>query len=506
MLFTSIKFIIFFPVVVLIFYLLPHRFRWSWLLLASCFFYMTFTPYYIFLLMAIVVIEYSMALLIEKQRAAGKGDGKIFLLAGIIIPLVLLSIFKYFNFLSITVSQIAQFFSLKQSPVLLEIILPVGISFYTFQGLSYIIDVYRGTFKAHRHFGIFTLFMTFFPQLLAGPIPRAPQLIPQFYEEKKFDYEQFTDGLKLIAWGFFKKLVIADRAAVVVNEVFNNTHDYWGIYFIIATFFFCFQVYCDFSGYSDIAIGGALLLGYRLQENFRRPYLSESIQEVWRRWNISLLSWFRDYLYIPLGGNRVSAMRKKYNTMVIFVISGIWHGANWTYIIWASLNGLYILISQSTREIRKSIVSFLRFNRIPRIYKVFRVLCTFVLFYFAAIFFRANSVSDAVYMISHFFTGIDEVLLSLATFNYEAIKTVLIVANKKTILGFARPIFLGEIIILCMGIIILNVIYVLQETQSIKQRLKTKPAYVTWVLCYGLCFFIIFLGYFSSQPFLYFRH
>jgi D-alanyl-lipoteichoic acid acyltransferase DltB (MBOAT superfamily) len=290
-------------------------------------------------------------------------------------------------------------------PIQLDVLLPVGISFYTFQSMSYTIDVYRGKIQAENSLGIFATYVAFFPQLVAGPIERASNMLPQFRQHFSFDYGRVTNGLRLILWGLFKKVVVADTLGIYVNAVYNQVDQYTGLTLIAATIFFAFQIYCDFSGYSDIAIGTARVMGFTLMDNFRQPYLSTSLREFWRRWHISLSTWFRDYLYIPLGGNRVSLHRNLVNLMIVFVVSGLWHGASWTFVIWGALHGFYIVL-ESLYE-----TSPLPKFDIPRL---IRILWTFTLVCFAWIFFRANSLTDVEYVVTHLldFSGGFQALLA----------------------------------------------------------------------------------------------
>ncbi|HPC39376.1 MAG TPA: MBOAT family O-acyltransferase [Spirochaetota bacterium] len=520
MLFNSIDFLIFLPTVVLVYFLIPHAWRWIWLLASSCFFFGYFyyssyvtgtTPvhYYIIIILSVlsvIIVDYIIAIMIERSASGASNKTTIYLLIGILFPLVLLFIFKYFNFFNQTISQIASFFMLNYPARILNIIVPVGISYYTFHSISYIIDVYRGQ-KAERHLGIFSLYILFFPKIVAGPIERSGMLIPQFREEHTFDYQRFTDGLKLMAWGFFKKIVIADRAAIIANEVFNNPHGYQGIYLIIACFSFIFQVYCDFSGYSDIAVGTAQLMGFKLTDNFRRPYLSTSISDLWRRWHITLISWLRDYIYIPLGGKRVARWRWQYNIMVIFLVSGIWHGANWTFIIWASLNGFYQLFSIWTEKIRERFNTLIGLTRVPRFHKALKILTTFLLFTFAGIFFRANTASDGFYIISHLHTGFGDLFKIIAALDYEKLKFFLVIQNKVTFLGFAKPAFLPEMATLALMLIVWYGVEIIQENskQPLRTLISAKPWYVRWALYYGILFALVFLGVFANQQFIYFK-
>ena len=521
MLFNSIEFFIFLPAVVLLYFLLPHKWRWVWLIVSSCFFfgyfyYSTYVPhknpaYYYGIvalsILSVIVVDYYIAILIEKSKMAGSTWTKIYLVVGIVYTLLLLFIFKYFNFFNETVAQIASFFHLHYPLKILNVLIPIGISYYTFHSISYLIEVYRGVQKPERHFGIFSLYILFFPKIVAGPIERPQNLLHQFHEEHTFDYRRTVDGLKLMAWGFFKKIVVADRAAMVANEVFNDPYDYWGIYLIIGTLCFIFQVYCDFSGYSDLAVGIAQLMGFKLTDNFKRPYLSTSIPELWRRWHITLISWFRDYVYIPLGGNRVARWRWQYNIMVIFVLSGFWHGANWTFIIWASMNGLYSLASIWTKSIRSRFVSFIGLTKLPRLHNAIKIVITFLLFTFAGIFFRANTTADGFYIISHLFSGFGDLFKIIASLDYEKLKLFLVIQNKVTFLGFAKPAFLPEMITLAITIIAWAAVEIIQENSKRRLRdiISEKPWYVKWTLYYLMLFALVFLGVFANQQFIYFK-
>ncbi len=403
MLFNSLNFLIFFPVVSTLFFLLPHRFRWALLLVASCIFYMAFIPKYILILAATIVVDYFAGIQIE--RSTGKRR-MVFLTVSILSNIGFLAFFKYGNFIEVNVNALAQFLDWNYSLAALKIILPVGLSFHTFQALSYIIEVYRGTQKAERNFGIFALYVMFFPQLVAGPIERPQNLLPQFRIEHHFDLERVGSGLRLMLWGFFKKMVVADTLAAGVNVVFNNPTDFTGTAFIVATIFFAFQIYCDFSGYSDIAIGSARVLGFKLMQNFDDPYHSRSISEFWKRWHISLSTWFKDYLYIPLGGNRVPKWRNYLNLFIVFTVSGLWHGANWTFIAWGALHGAYLILAIVFRKWRERLASLLHLDHFRILSAALSIATTFSLVSIGWIFFRANSIQDAIYIVSHLFMGL----------------------------------------------------------------------------------------------------
>lgn len=332
MLFNSWSFAIFLPIVFVLYWILPHKFRWILLLASSYYFYMSWNVKYVLLIFITSIISYMAALLIEwEERLLIKKwilGGTLFFCLGILF------FFKYFDFISYNMIELLNVFSIQLHPITLKLLLPVGISFYTFQTLSYVIDVYKGDVAAERHFGKYAAFISFFPQLVAGPIERAENLLPQIKQKKQFNFDQVLFGLKLIIWGLFKKMVVADNFAIYVDRVYENIFQFQGFSLTLATFFFSIQIYCDFSGYSDIARGAAKLMGIELMENFRSPYFSASIKEFWSRWHISLSTWFRDYIYIPLGGNRVSKVRHYLNLLITFLVSGFWHGANWTFIAW----------------------------------------------------------------------------------------------------------------------------------------------------------------------------
>jgi len=346
MLFNSLNFLFFFPVVTALYYMIPHRFRWILLLASSYYFYMCWKVEYIVLILITTLITYFTGLGIGKAKE--KKKKKKYLVFCICSNLLILLIFKYFNFFNNSFKEIFDYFNIFYNIPSFNLLLPVGISFYTFQSLSYSIDVYNGQKEPEKHFGIFAVYVAFFPQLVAGPIERSTKLLPQFYNKIEFKYSQVTDGLRQMAWGFFKKIVIADRLSLLVNQVYNNADSYTGVPLIIGTYFFSFQIYCDFSGYSDIAIGAAKVLGIDLSKNFKYPYFAKDINDFWRRWHITLSTWFRDYLYFPLGGNRVSAKKWCYNILIVFILSGLWHGASWTFIIWGTLHGFFIIVNFDT--------------------------------------------------------------------------------------------------------------------------------------------------------------
>ena len=392
MLFNSFHFAFFFIVVTTFYFLLPHKYRWMLLLGSSCYFYMAFIPVYILILGFTIVVDYFAGILLENTEGKKR---KYWLIASLVANIGVLAVFKYYNFLNDNISVFLNTLGYHNQIPYLGILSPIGLSFHTFQAMSYTIEVYRGKQKAERNFGIYSLYVMFYPQLVAGPIERPQNLIHQFYEKHYFEYERVVEGLKMMLWGLFMKLVIADRLAIYVNAVYNNAGQHTGKTLALATVFFAFQIYCDFAGYSNIAIGAAKVMGFNLMTNFNRPYFSRSISEFWKRWHISLSTWFKDYLYISLGGNRVSIPRWYFNLFIVFAISGLWHGANWTYIIWGAINGFYLVFAIVTEKWRKSFNKLVHLDRMPRIHNYLQIGITFVLACIAWVFFRANTTQEA---------------------------------------------------------------------------------------------------------------
>lgn len=394
MLFNSFSFLIFFPTICLLYFACPHRMRWLLLLVASYFFYMNWVPIYALLLFASTAITYIIALLIERSNE--KSSKKAYLSVSLALNFGILFFYKYFNFVNESVYNMLSHFDVRWEIPNLKLLLPVGISFYIFQAVGYSIDVYRGNIKAEKHFGIYALFVSFFPQLVAGPIERARNLLPQFKEKHFFDNERVAKGLKLMMWGFFMKLVVADRLSLYVDSVFNNVEHHNGASLLLGTFFFTFQIYGDFAGYSYIAIGAAKVMGFNLMTNFNHPYLASSIKEFWNRWHISLSTWFQDYVYISLGGNRVSFVRWQFNLLVTFLVSGIWHGANWTFVIWGVLHGMFLITSNSIKKFLPGLADIVFLRTIDKgTSKLIGVISNFLLVSLTWIFFRANNVPDA---------------------------------------------------------------------------------------------------------------
>lgn len=488
--FTSFEFLIFFPAVTLLFYIMPGKFRQLWLLAASYWFYMGWNAKYALLILASTVITYVCAILIEKVSAK-----KLMLLLCIASNLAILAFFKYFYFLHDVLSDVFSVFGARLASPDFDIILPVGISFYTFQALGYTIDVYRGTVKAEKNFMRYALFVSFFPQLVAGPIERSRNLLGQIEKisrGKSWNFDKATRGLLMMLWGFFMKMVIADRAAVLVNYVFDKYYLLSGAALMLAMLLFAIQIYCDFASYSIIAMGAAKILGIELMVNFEAPFFSRSVSDLWRRWHVSLSSWFRDYLYIPLGGSRCSRPRKYFNIMAVFFASGLWHGASWHFVAWGVIQGAYIIIGDILNPIKA------RFNEIFNVrvktfgYQFFQGLCTFFLFALSFVFFRADSVSGAVYYIAHMFD----------TFGFWTLSEELIYN-----LGLDKK----EIGVLLIGILILALVdaYYVKKKELFDSLVKSQCLAVQYVLTASLLVMVIVFGVYGegydASQFIYFQ-
>ncbi len=457
------------------------------LLAASCFFYMFFKPVYILILGFTIVIDYYAGILLENEP--DKKRKKKFLVMSLIANIGVLAVFKYYNFLNDNITGIATYLGYTNRIPYLNILLPIGLSFHTFQAMSYTIEVYRGHQKAERHFGIYSLYVMFYPQLVAGPIERPQNVLHQFHEKMSFSYPRAVSGLQLMLWGMFKKVVIADRLAVVTDMVFDDPYHHGGMATLIAAVLFSFQIFCDFSGYSDIAIGAARVMGFRLMKNFDRPYSSRTIGEFWRRWHISLSTWFRDYLYIPLGGNRVKPARRQFNLFFVFLVSGLWHGADWKFIIWGALHGVYLVIGNLTEHRRLQIRNAIGLTRIPAADRLVQQLITFILVMVAWIFFRAPDTNHAMYMIKKLPSAFSELGQMVSTHSFTS---GISIAPMRLLLCFA-----------VMGV--LEVVHMLQRRQSVVLLFQKQPLLVRWGAYYLLLFSILYLGVFSNREFIYFQ-
>lgn len=476
MLFNSLAFAVFLPIVFLLYWAIPQKYRWIVLLTASYYFYMSWNVKYVVLILFTTAVSYAAALGMEKiQKQSMK---RLLVIGAVSASLLVLFFFKYFDFAQNTVIRALQSFALEVHPITLKLMLPVGISFYTFQTLSYAIDVYKGEVKAERNFFKYATFVSFFPQLVAGPIERTGNLLPQIDGEHRFTYEKGAYGMRLMAWGFFKKLVIADNLAVYADAVFADVTEYHGFALVLAVFFFTIQIYCDFSGYSDIAIGVAKLFDIDLMTNFKSPYFSTSIKEFWRRWHISLSSWFRDYVYIPLGGNRVSKGRNMFNLLVTFTLSGLWHGAAFTYIVWGGLHGALQCVENLLFPGKKKEQSrnFIWWGK---------VVIVFCLVSAAWCFFRAGSCKEALYVFAHMADGltnpISYINVGVHAFDVASLKFILLPLLLLTVYDYVA---LDKDPIQCIG---------------------NLPAVARKVLYVAFLLLMLLLASFNSQEFVYFQ-
>jgi alginate O-acetyltransferase complex protein AlgI len=494
MLFNSIAFLVFFPSVVLCYFLTPQRYRWALLLVASYYFYMCWKPEYVLVLMASTFVDYVAAIRMNSSDTLTKR--RAYLVLSLVSNLGTLVAFKYLEFFSDSLRGLLDLANVFYAIPAFEILLPVGISFYTFQKLSYVIEVYRGRHEPQRHLGKFAVYVAFFPQLVAGPIERSSHLLPQFDEHHRFEYVHVKNGLKLMLWGFFKKLVIADQAALYVNPVFDAPGDYGGLSLLVASYLFAFQIYCDFSGYSDIAIGSSRVLGFRLMENFRQPYLSRNINEFWQRWHISLSTWFRDYVFVPLSLN-VNLRSHVYVVLLMtWALVGLWHGASWNFVLWgvyqAVLIGAFRFIQRSYRRLqasrRQNSPASSRRERSgtrpwqSHLLRMASVILTFHFVVVGLVLFRAESTADAWMILSR--------VVSDFAFSRS---------------GALAVMSLAELAAVLLSIAFLNLIEVWQRDQTFVQFLGARPFFVRLVIYCTLIFGIGFLGVFDAKEFIYFQ-
>ncbi len=496
MLFNSIDFLLFFPVVTVFHFLLPHRVRWIWLLIASYFFYMCWNPKYVVLIALSTVITYLSGLLLD--AAARVQDPvrrerlrRLWVALSFGLNLAILFFFKYFTFLLDNLSALAGLFGVTLRQPAFDLLLPVGISFYTFQALGYTMDVYRGALPAERNLFRYALFVSFFPQLVAGPIERSGNLLSQLYERHDFDPDHVRNGLLLMLWGMFEKIVVADRIAYLVTHVFGHYQELPGIASVLAVLLFGVQLYCDFAGYSDIARGAAEVLGFRLMVNFRQPYFARSTQDFWRRWHISLSTWFRDYLYIPLGGSRRGTAVKYRNLMVVQLVSGLWHGANWTYVVWGGLNGIYQVAGAALAPWRERICRYLHIRRENPFFRCISAAFIFLLYDFSLLFFRAPSLHTALSMGKR-------VLLHLEPFALRgpALYTIGLAEQQFHVLLWALLLlFLGDLLKERFG--------------EVRPHLTRLPLPVRWTVYLAGLFIVLLFGMygpgFSESQFIYFQ-
>ncbi len=469
MLFNSFEFVLFFPIVTLLFYLFPHKFRWTLLLAASCFFYMYFIPQYILILLVTILIDYYAGIWIEKTESQTKK--KRYLVASIISTCLVLIIFKYVNFFQENMIWLSEHFHFNYPKRMIEIILPIGLSFHTFQSLSYVIEVYRGNQKAEKHFGIYSLYVLFYPQLVTGPIERPQNLLVQLREKKSLKYANVIQGLRLILFGLFIKMVLADNIAVYVDEIFKNSFSHNSIEIITGLILYSLQIYCDFYGYSLIAIGSAKSMGYNLMDNFKAPYFSKSINEFWQRWHISLSTWFRDYVYISLGGNRVNVKKWVINILIVFALSGFWHGAKWTFILWGILHGFtFILENLISKRITLNPSSLL-----SKVYQPIKIIRTFIIVTLLWVLFRAVDLKQ-VYAIFWAIKHNWSVAFSMQLENWIVI-----------LIGFFFAIDFST------------------RNTRFDLWLQTKKSWFRWFIYFVLVFAVIGLSSVNNYPFIYFQ-
>jgi alginate O-acetyltransferase complex protein AlgI len=489
--FVDLRFLLFFPVVALLNVLLPHRYRWMMLLVASYTFYMAWKPEYGLLLFLITSIDFFAGRFMSKTDNDARR--RMYLIMSLVGNLGLLFYFKYFNFVFESFSYVLGAFGSSASIPVLHVLLPIGISFHVFQSLSYTIDVYRRRVEPVSHFGKFALYVSFFPQLVAGPIERPQRLLKQFFENRQFDLHKAQEGVLLVIWGYFKKLVIADNIAPLVNAVYDDPTGFPGPSLAIATVLFAYQIYCDFSGYSDIARGTAKILGYDLMKNFDRPYASKSIGEFWRRWHISLSTWFRDYVYMPLGGSLGTAQKTSKNLMVTFLLSGLWHGANWTFVLWGGINGIYLVIQRLYTHaglwtpVKIDVRPHWLIQRIMQHVMVLALICL------TWIFFRAQTIGEAFYILTHIPTGIFTFIEALGSDTGRLHVLAMDIGFKGLVIGI-------------VAIVVLEIVDYLHAHYNIGVKLAHMPALPRTVLYATTVCAILLLGAFGTpQQFIYFQ-
>lgn len=481
MLFNSLGYLLFLPLVTMVYYLLGHKQRWWWLLLASYFFYMAWRPEYAALILSSTLIDYWAAL--KMGQIEEKRKRKPWLYLSLFVNLGLLLSFKYLGFFSEVTHDLLSAIGMDYTTPNFDILLPIGISFYTFQTLSYTIDVYRGDRPPEKHFGIFALYVSFFPQLIAGPIEKSTRFLPQFFKKVTFDLQRIVDGSKLILWGLFKKMVIADNLAIIADYVFDSPDTFGGNMLIVGAFAFMLQVYCDFSAYSDIAVGSARILGFDLMDNFNRPFFAGSLPEVWRRWHISLTDWVNDYMYKPMRKRFPSKFGRYVAIYVIFTTIGFWHGAGWPFILFGLVHATYVAVHHATKKLRAAVSKGTGLEKAPRFKKIIDILITFNLWVFAGIFIRSNSVSEAWYTITHLFSG-----QGLLRYKYQ------------------MPDFgMSEFVAICFGLLLLAIMEITNRTDLRNPFHHIKWQGVRWMLFFVLIFGIILFKTRMSEAFYYFQ-
>ena len=495
MLFNSISFLIFFPVVILLYFIIPHRFRYIWLLAASYYFYMAWNPVYALLMLTSTFITYTSGILIDKaNKTSGGGNAaklkNIYVSISFILNLSILFFFKYFYFAVDNINILLSALHIQLIQPKFDIILPLGISFYTMQMIAYIVDIYRGA-KAETNFIKYALFISFFPKLLAGPIERTATFLPQLQERKYFNYDNLKNGLLLMLYGYFLKMVIGDRAAILVNFVFENYEAYMGLEIFVAITIYSIQIYADFFGYTCIAIGAAQTMGFTLLQNFNHPFFAVSVGDYWLRWHISLSMWLRDYIYFPLGGSRCSKIKKYRNILITFFISGLWHGANWTFIIWGMIHGLSIILDDIFKPVFQKIYSIFNINTQCFSFRLFQIIIAFLIINYSRLFFRAPDIETAVIMTKQMFSVWNPWIFF---------------DNSLYDMGLSRK----DFYVLCFSIIILWAVSFMQEKGiKIREELAKQNLVFRWILywiaIFGILTFGVYGTAYNANQFIYFQ-
>lgn len=487
MIFNSLSYALFLPIVFVLYWILPYRFRRPFLLIASCYFYMAFVPSYVLILFFLISLDYFLAFLIH--RAVNTKKRKTYLVLSIIANLGTLFFFKYLNFFNENLASFIHLLHFNYSPFLLQIALPLGLSFHIFQSLSYVVEVYRGKYIPEKNYITYALYVMFFPQLVAGPIERPQHLLPQLNIDHVFDHTKARRGIERILWGLFKKLVIADQFSRIIETLYVNLPSD-GLSLILIMVMFTYQLYCDFSGYSDIAVGSAMLFGFDLTENFRRPFAATSVGEFWRRWHISLSSWLRDYLYYPLafGFGKVTKMKLYLSSFITFTLIGLWHGANWTYVVFGMMQGIYLVIGSATESARKALQTTLHLLRFPRAHRALQAIVVFALFALSLVFFRSENMHQALWIMKNIF--------SIPDFGFFISQ----IRSNPTYIG-THVIFVPAAI----ATIAMEIIQYYQAKQGTLYIFENKPRKIRYLWYYTLVIAIMMFGYFGGQSFIYFK-
>ncbi|MBP3196594.1 MAG: MBOAT family protein [Butyrivibrio sp.] len=479
--FVSLEFFVFLLITIVLYFIIPRKYRYIWLLAASWGFYYKLSGKLLVMLVLVTVVAYFGGLLIGNSKDAKSGTNtgihgnKTALIATVTVLVLILAVFKYTGFMLETVKSLQSAMGIEPLGIVAEIVLPIGISFYIFQAIGYLVDCYRGTVAVEKNYLQLALFISFFPQVMSGPIERAGNMLKQFKEPKSFSYDRMRDGLMLMLWGYFQKIIIADRLAVVVDNIYKSYENYSGTVLLVATCFYTFEIYCDFAGYTSIAIGSARIMGIDIMENFKQPYLSASIAEFWRRWHISLSSWLKDYIYIPLGGNRKGYVRKLVNICIVFAISGLWHGAAWTFVFWGLLHGLYQVIGIVLKPLRDKLVELLGIDRNSFSHRLVKIFVTFMLVNIGWIFFRATSFECAIYILKNMWKLSPWVLFDGTLFG----------------LGIAE----AEIRLVFLSLLLLLVVDVLNLRGIIvREKIYSQPLWLRWTVYIVAVIFVLTCG------------